>query len=509
MLTINHQALSSLIEDDKHRDKLVEGLIEITAVCKLIPSQHDKFTQIVYDGISFILLRLSKERFTNLLNSQLLLDNNAASNQRLLHLVKDMPVLYKLGQTIARNKNIDQQFRDTLIKLENGLKTTQVKSLMPLIQQELNKHIALYSIEIDKTLLSEASVAAVVGFTWNEPATNKETNGVLKIIKQHIPKYLNEEIKLINELALYYEDNKNKYILNNFKFIETLKELTEILSKEVNLNNEQLHLQTALNYYSKDQNIKIPKLYDFSTNHITGMEKINGAKITDAALTPKQKLLCCQILTKVFICNCLFSNQEVTIFHADPHAGNIFATVENSETIKIALLDWSIMGRLSINLRRLIIKLALALIAQDAAKIYNSISSLSEYEIDNKNEILNIINDFIEDTNTVNLIKHFFHNALNIIDRIALKGIKFPKDLLIYRKSLFTVTDIINELSSDFNIDEYIIEYTMELTFQEMPYRLSNMFLPIKDSPLNYKSLISNRDMYNLGSKMLLNMLTG
>jgi predicted unusual protein kinase regulating ubiquinone biosynthesis (AarF/ABC1/UbiB family) len=57
----------------------------------------------------------------------------------------------------------------------------------------------------------------------------------------------------------------------------------------------------------------------------------------------------------------LFSGLSESIFHADPHAGNLMAQTQKHAPLTLVLLDWSQAGRLSAPLRHALIALCLYL----------------------------------------------------------------------------------------------------------------------------------------------------
>ena len=61
----------------------------------------------------------------------------------------------------------------------------------------------------------------------------------------------------------------------------------------------------------------------------------------------------------------LFSGLPESIFHADPHAGNLMVQTHKYAPLTLVLLDWSQAGRLSAPLRHALIALCLYCVTGD------------------------------------------------------------------------------------------------------------------------------------------------
>ena len=114
------------------------------------------------DGIAFFLSQVARERLTELVLRQLALDPETDTRERLLELAKRFPTLHKLGQVIARNPNIDPAVKKWLIHLENGSYGTPLDGMVERIGCQLELTDSRDRVHIQPTILSEASVGAVI-----------------------------------------------------------------------------------------------------------------------------------------------------------------------------------------------------------------------------------------------------------------------------------------------------------------------------------------------------------
>jgi ubiquinone biosynthesis protein len=119
----------------------------------------------------------------------------------------------------------------------------------------------------------------------------------------------------------------------------------------------------------------VPEVYEFSTPRLTAMRRIGGTKVTDAdALSAVGRRKLGNTIIKTLLAHPLWSAAPRTIFHADPHAGNLFATDDG----KLAILDWSLVGHLAKNDRVQLAQILLGAFTLDASRIRQAVDELAQ-----------------------------------------------------------------------------------------------------------------------------------
>jgi ubiquinone biosynthesis protein len=500
----------TIIDMSEYRKTMAHMLMSATDIVDVVPGIYSHFKQIVSDGIFFFLIHINTERFISLIVDQLFLKKDCSSEERLVELAKKIPTLHKLGQVIARNRNVDERFRKWLISLENGLQETDCQIIRERIEKTLGKVKEKYDIHIETTILSEASVGIVIPFSWQDPDTGRRRQGVFKVLKPHVRKYLDEELSLLAKLALFYDRNRQKYPIKDFTFIETFKDVAAALKKEIDLRGEQDNLKRAVQFYAHDKRITIPSPLPLSTSEFTAMEFIEGDKVTDILLNEYEKRVCTRILFQSLIVYPLFSYEQWTPFHGDPHGGNLFAYKgHQSSEVTIALLDWSQAGLLSRQQRYGILQLLVGIIMEDEEHLYRTIKALSEDNFEDFPETAKKVRDTIHDILKGEEVHRFQHveRVFTLVDRIALRGVKFARDLLLFRKAIFTLKSVLYELDQNLNMDSYMIEALGNLLIDEVPQRGVNMMFPLWERSNQYKTMLTNGDLLCLWSHLFLRMM--
>ncbi len=271
--------------------------------------------------------------------------------------------------------------------------------------------------------------------------------------------------------------------------------------KEIDLAAEQNYLLEAARFYRDMDDIRIPEPFPISTDEMTAMAYLNGPKITDAPLKLEQRRQCATALFEALICRPLFSPHENSLYHGDPHAGNILAVTDpESGRIRIGLLDWTLAGHLTKSDRLKTVKLILAIIKKDLSSIRRAVKALA-------------INDFMADVRQRQAFRSVVLNNLQspefadlslikksfkLLEQLSFEGFVFPADLMLFRKAVFTLEGVLYDLDPAFEMDAAIMQYMTSLMTGEFPRRFGNLFFPLADRSENYPSLISNIELQSL-----------
>jgi len=166
----------------------------------LVPDSAARWRPLVRDAFQFLFERLSAQRLATKVTQQFELPTDTSPEQRLLRLVNRMPGLQKVGQVLARNRRLSPKLRQALAELENGMSDVTVQQVRGLLEERLDKRLEAYAVELDSAMLSEASVSAVIRFTWNNPGRER-SHGVIKVLKPYVPACFGEDMTLLQALG--------------------------------------------------------------------------------------------------------------------------------------------------------------------------------------------------------------------------------------------------------------------------------------------------------------------
>lgn len=206
------------------RDELAKWTVQVVPLELLVPEACAQWRPLVRDSMTFVVSRLSPSRLAPKVVEQIEAAADTPPEVCLLRFISKVPGLQKIGQVLARNRNLDPRVRGALTGLENGISDASISEIRATILKELGSQLETYGVQLDSTILSEASVSAVVGFTWRNPETGRREQGVFKVLKPHIPGCYAEDMKILQQLAGFLA---RKYRAEGIRLAGVAETLTE------------------------------------------------------------------------------------------------------------------------------------------------------------------------------------------------------------------------------------------------------------------------------------------
>ncbi|HYW38663.1 MAG TPA: AarF/UbiB family protein [Terriglobales bacterium] len=449
------------------RDAMARWIVdEIVPVERLVPQPYVEWRPPVRDAMMFVVARLSPARLAPKLLEQLELPSNTTAEVRLLRLIAKVPGLQKLGQVIARNQHLRPALRNALARLENGIRDVRPEDVVAIIRQELGPRLEKYAVRIAPAILSEASVSAVVRFTWRDPETGKRERGVFKVLKPHIPEYFAEDMDYLQGLAQYFADQHRNYGFPANLLPDTFKKVRRLLRHEVNFVREQKTLLEAWSLYRSMPGVRVPRLIQpLCTSRITALTEERGIKVTNAAarLPESRRKKVAEQLIEALVAVPLLAAQEDAIFHGDPHAGNL---LYNNRTGELTIIDWALRERLSRDQRRHLALLFLMVTLRDPVGTCNEVLALTQEHIRSASPrgrmVSELVTCFLDELPVVSLPSGV--DAMLLLERLAMKGVKFPGPLIMLSKVMLTLDGILGDVGGSstgmgFTIARHVAEH--------------------------------------------------
>lgn len=182
------RVLTAMLDGDaghEFRRELTRWIVQVLSVERLVPQAYAEWRPVVREAMLFFGSHLSTPRLVPKVIEQLELAPDTLPEVRLLRLIAKVPALQKLGQVIARNRHLHPSVKRELTQLENGICDVTIDAIRTIIVQDLGPKLERYAVEIDDKIFSEASVSAVVRFTWYNPKLRQREHGVFKVSKPY------------------------------------------------------------------------------------------------------------------------------------------------------------------------------------------------------------------------------------------------------------------------------------------------------------------------------------
>lgn len=413
----------------------------------LVPKGYSNWCPVVRDAMRFVMDHLSAERLAPKLLEQLALPATARPERRLLRLIATVPGLQKLGQVLARNRNLRPALRRALIALENGIHDVQPGDVARIVESELGERVRRFEVRVARRLLCEASVSAILPFTWRNPETGRRERGVFKVIKPHIPKFFGEDMQLLQDLTEYFGTRLHEYGFATDVLSDTFAKVRRLLQHEIDFAGEQRTLLKASAMYESTPGVRIPSLIQpLSTASITALSEERGVKITVAAARLSQvgRNRLAEQLVQVLVAVPLFARDADALFHADPHAGNLLYDADNRQ---IVILDWALTEHLGGAQRRHLALLLVNLSLRDSVAVWRQLEALrTSARISQRKQraLREFVSTYVDELPLSPLPGAV--EAMRLIEHLTLRGLRFPASLVMLSKVLFTLDGILADI---------------------------------------------------------------
>ena len=217
---------------------------------------------------------------------------------------------------------------------------------------------------IDPTSISGASLGQV----YRGSISGQQI--VIKVKRPGIEKVVEKDLKILKKilpLALRFVDSNLRYSAKTMlsQFIETIHE-------ELDYTNESKNLKEIKNDMANNSKVIVPSVFDdFSSKNVLTMEYLPGIKVTNIEALDKKNIDRQQLVIDV---HQIFFTMLLkhSIFHADPHPGNISVTDEG----KLILYDYGMVGRINNKTRINLIRLYLALVEKNPSRVVSAMDDL-------------------------------------------------------------------------------------------------------------------------------------
>jgi ubiquinone biosynthesis protein len=427
-------------------------------VRELIPEEYADFREPVADALLFFLENLPPARTAAILDELLASPDLDSVETQMIALARHCPTLQKLGQLLARDRRLSPEFRQLLQTLETMPPRTCSQRIAQVIHEDLDP-LDDAGIAVADVAIAEASVAVVVPFTWRDAESQAPQRGVLKVLKPDVREHLAEELEILGRVGEYLDARCEHYGIPELDYADTFAQVNERLSHEVDLQQEQVNLQRAAQAYAADPDVIVPRVLPFCSSRITAMERIDGRKVTElCAATASERRRLASLIVEALIAEPVWSGAP-SLFHADPHAGNLFRTANN----KLALFDWSLTGTLTRADAIGVSQIMLAALTLDDRKMHEAIHGLTRRSVD-ESALQSVIADALRDA------RHAIVPGLawltRFLDEVVQRArVSFSTDLLMFRKVLLTLQGVLADVDANCNVDAILaVSFATRLT---------------------------------------------
>ena len=265
------------------------------------------------------------------------------------------PTYIKVGQALSTRPDlIRKDFLDELIRLQDQLPPFDNRIAFKIIESELGSSIN----EIYKEFSSNPIAAASLGQVYKAVLHTGEEVAV-KVQRPNLRPKLSLDLYLMRRIASWIEPWLPLNLGHDLTLI--VDEFGIKLFEEIDYHNEAVNAEKFAANFEGDPEVKVPIIYkQYSSNKVLTLEWIDGIKLTDLDKLEAAGLDADNLI-KIGVTSGLRQLLEYGFFHADPHPGNLFATLDG----RMAYIDFGMMDQLDESMKETIASAVVELINKD------------------------------------------------------------------------------------------------------------------------------------------------
>ncbi len=357
------------------------------------------------------------------------------------------PSFIKLAQILSTRPDlITKQFSDEFKKLQDRVPPFPVEEAIGIIEEEMGLSIKEIFSHFDNTPVAAASIAQV-----HRGRLLDGSDVIVKVQRPGIREQIETDINILTTVASLMEKYVQESVFFNPKGI--VEEFSRTVRKELDFTEEARNGCRFRRNFEKSLDVYIPKIFaEFTGERVVFMEMIEGVRIDDIQGITRLGLDRVR-LAKIGVDAYFKQILEDGFFHADPHAGNIFAMPDG----RIAFMDFGIVGRVTPQLRETMANTFLALINRDFDKLIEQYielglvpehADLELFRREFKSDLL----EFLEPLYGLTLKELNFAEYMDTVTHLAIKHkLKIPSDLLLVNKAMLILENLGLELDPNFD----------------------------------------------------------
>lgn len=375
------------------------------------------------------------------------------------------PTFVKIGQLLSSRPDLmPSRYIRALSRLQDDVAPFSPEEAERIIEEELGAKISKLFLSFDPMPTAAASLGQV-----HRAFLRDGREVVVKVQRPNIRQQIAEDFDALRQIAVFlarHTDFGSRYDLE-----ATIDELEQTLAHELDYCREAANLRALRRNLAEFPHIIVPEpIEGYVTHKVLTMEFIEGCKITSlnpVVRTDLDGMALADELFRAYLKQVLVDG----LFHADPHPGNVFLTLDN----RIALLDVGMVGHTSVSTQEALLKILLAVAegngdeaADIAIRISEQKSAFDEMTFRHK------ISQLVADQHDASLGQMDVGKMmLNVSSAAADSGLRVPTELTLLGKTLLQLDEVGRILAPNFDPNASVRKHATELLNRRMKETLT------------------------------------
>jgi ubiquinone biosynthesis protein len=386
------------------------------------------------------------------------------------------PTYVKFGQVLAgRPDLLPDQYIKALARLQDHVKPFPYAEVEKAVQEGLGVRISKAFSRFDPEPIAAASLGQV-----HYAVLRDGREVVVKVQRPNVREQVATDFEALGGIADMLD--KRTPWGKRYHFGQVLEEFKITVQHELNYELEAQNLITLGRNLAEFQRIVVPQpIRDYCTKSILTMDYISGVKVTKIGPLARQEMDAAPLIDELFKA---YLKQVLIdgMFHADPHAGNVFLTDDH----RIALLDLGMVGHTAPGMQDSLMKLLFAVSDGDGEEAAEIVIRISERMEDfDPVEFRRRVSRLVATKRDQGLEQmNVGHSLFDVSNLARENGLFVPSELTLLGKTLLQLDEVGRILDPEFNPNDAIRRNLSELMSRRVRKDLSrgNVFMSILEA---------------------------
>ncbi len=384
--------------------------------------------------------------------------NEYTASQRTRMALEELGTTFvKMGQILStRTDFLPSDLTQELAKLQDSLTPVPLELIEKVISDELGRPPRELFASFDPNPVGVASIGQA-----HAAKLHDGTDVVVKVHKPGVVEQVTEDLAILRQLAASATQRSKG--LPEYDLTILVEEISDTLMGELDYVREGHTAEHFAQFFREDSSVHIPKIFwEYTTPQVITLERIRGIGILDVAALDKADFDRKELATRsVNIWAKMFF--EDTIFHADPHPGNLFVEADG----RLGLVDFGMTGLIDDEVRDRLMSAIKGILDRDVDLFIDSLMDLGAVvtlnsRVNLRRDLKHIMTHYPDPMLQLNLS----YNLGELFAVVRRNHVQLPANTFLLLKTMAMAQSIGRGLDSDFDFLQLLKPY-IEKTLKE------------------------------------------
>jgi ubiquinone biosynthesis protein len=409
-------------------------------------------------------------------------DTSLGLYERIRIVIEELgPTFIKFGQIMSlRPDLLPEQLLSELEKLQDSVPAVEAADIIPVIEESLGKPIVQVFSLFNVKPVAAASLSQVHKGILRENGAEV----AIKVQRPNIVQDISSDLDILESICDILDQQFEE--LHYYDLPELARNVRRTLMQELDFTQELNNINIARSY-AEQTDVYIPAPYEkYSSKKLLVMEFFDGVKFKELQNEAKYNR---EQIARQGLQTVVQQILEDGFFHADPHPGNLLV----GSDMKLCIIDWGMVGRLTERDRFMLIEMLTAVVDKNSEALSNIFLQICHTRVKTQERnslergLLSLLDSYyalpIKDMDIGGLLR-------SLLALLREHRLRLPTDMVVMIKSLVTAEGSARLVFPELNVVEELKGSVHRLALER--YKPGVVWRSLRNSFSSFLSLKSD-----------------